>query len=214
MSAHIPLSPVDPTGAVLGDEVYAILGDAISDGRLTPGQRLRDVELAEALGVSRTPVREALQRLERIGLVEVSANRYTRVSVPDAKLLADTHEYIVYAMGCGLRMALERCPDASLDEAVHLADLMIEASADDRTEELMLASGAFYRHIAIASENIVFLTIMREAGPAFQRNMRAWRPPIADPETRTLTYVTLRDAVIARDGALAETVIRAQHDIG
>ena len=75
-----PFGPLEPRGAVLGDEVYALLGEAILDGRLPAGERLRDQELAERLGVSRTPVREALQRLERTGLVEVAPNRYTRVS--------------------------------------------------------------------------------------------------------------------------------------
>src|SRR4051794_31635876 len=98
MSTDDLLTPLESRTAILGDEIYTMLGQAIRDGRLTPGQRLRDIELATALGVSRTPVREALQRLARIGLVEVSANRYTRVSVPDERVLADTYEFIVYAM--------------------------------------------------------------------------------------------------------------------
>ena len=64
-----PLGPLEPRGAVLGDEVYALLGEAILDGRLPAGERLRDQELAERLGVSRTPVREAMAQLEREGFV-------------------------------------------------------------------------------------------------------------------------------------------------
>ena len=101
-----PFAPLEPRGAVLGDEVYALLGEAILDGRLAPGERLRDQELAERSGVSRTPVREALQRLERTGLVEVSPNRYTRVSAPSDKVQADTHEFFVYLMGNAVRIAL------------------------------------------------------------------------------------------------------------
>jgi DNA-binding GntR family transcriptional regulator len=48
----------------LGERVYQTLHDALVSGQLAPGERLRDQELAEWLGVSRTPVREALQRLE------------------------------------------------------------------------------------------------------------------------------------------------------
>jgi len=60
------LSPIKLThGTILSDEVYSCIGAAILDGRLRPGQRLRDVDLAAELGISRTPVREALQRLER-----------------------------------------------------------------------------------------------------------------------------------------------------
>lgn len=62
------------------DEVYNTLLKWIMEGELRPGEKLLDKELAENLGVSRTPVREALRRLEDKNLVEASANRWTRVS--------------------------------------------------------------------------------------------------------------------------------------
>lgn len=62
------------------EEVYNTLLGWIMEGELRPGEKLLDKELAEHLGVSRTPVREALRRLEDKGLVESAANRWTRVS--------------------------------------------------------------------------------------------------------------------------------------
>ena len=62
------------------EEVYKTLLSWIMKGKLRPGEKLLDKELAENMGVSRTPVREALRRLEDKGLVESSANRWTRVS--------------------------------------------------------------------------------------------------------------------------------------
>lgn len=62
---------------------YATLRDWILDGTLAPGAQLRDKELAEQLGVSRTPIREALLRLEDEGLVKTKANRSTLVSSID-----------------------------------------------------------------------------------------------------------------------------------
>lgn len=53
---------------------------AIQDGTLEPGERLNDDQLTAWLGVSRTPVREAIARLESEGLVELAANRYTRIA--------------------------------------------------------------------------------------------------------------------------------------
>lgn len=53
---------------------------AVHDGRLLPGERINDAELAEQFGVSRTPVREALQRLREIGIIEASPSRFTRVA--------------------------------------------------------------------------------------------------------------------------------------
>lgn len=62
------------------EEVYDTLLSWIMKGKLRPGEKLLDKELAENMGVSRTPVREALRRLEDKDLVESSANRWTRVS--------------------------------------------------------------------------------------------------------------------------------------
>src|SRR5262245_29479907 len=71
--------------ASLRAQVYYALRDAIVCGDLAPGARLRDQELAERLGVSRTPVREALQRLEDEGLIETSPRASTRVARPEAR---------------------------------------------------------------------------------------------------------------------------------
>jgi DNA-binding GntR family transcriptional regulator len=62
------------------DDVYVKLLNWIMEGVLRPGEKIVDKDLAEHLGVSRTPVREALRRLEDKGLVESSANRWTRIS--------------------------------------------------------------------------------------------------------------------------------------
>jgi DNA-binding GntR family transcriptional regulator len=62
------------------EEAYMILRDWIVQGILAPGQQLRDKELAEQLGVSRTPIREALLRLEDEGFVETKPSRSTIVS--------------------------------------------------------------------------------------------------------------------------------------
>lgn len=65
------------------EQVHEALKGWIVEGDLKPGERLRDSELAQALGVSRTPVREALQRLEDDGFVETSAGRWTKVAEVD-----------------------------------------------------------------------------------------------------------------------------------
>lgn len=63
----------------LRERVYVLLQQAIVTGELPPGQRVRDVDLAAQFGVSRTPVREALQRLEDEGLVETLPGALTRI---------------------------------------------------------------------------------------------------------------------------------------
>lgn len=68
---------------LLRERVYAVVKQWIVDGTLLPGERVRDVELAERLGVSRMPVREALARLADEGFVQIAANRWTRVAPAD-----------------------------------------------------------------------------------------------------------------------------------
>lgn len=208
-----PFAPLEPRGAVLGDEVYALLGEAILDGRLGAGERLRDQELAERLGVSRTPVREALQRLERAGLVEVSPNRYTRVSVPTERLHTDTHEFFVYLMGSALRIALRRCADDELARALEHADAIVAASRVDDHAEIMTASARFFEHIVDETDNVAFRRVMREAEIAIRRNLAGWHPFVECPVQRTAGYIEFREAVAERNGARAETLLRELHGV-
>jgi DNA-binding GntR family transcriptional regulator len=209
-----PFAPVDPRGTVLGDEVYSRIGEAILDGTLEPGEHLRDHELAKLLGVSRTPVREALQRLERAGLVEVAPNRFTRVSIPNEKLLADTHEFVVMLMGNVMVLALRRCSDESLAQGVDMIEAMIEASDADDDLGLLDASARFFEHMTRAAGNIALLTVLREGEIALRRNLAGWRPFSECAETRAAGYTAFRDAVAARDADAAERTLRAMHGLG
>ena len=208
-----PFAPLEPRGAVLGDEVYALLGEAILDGRLGAGERVRDQELAERLGVSRTPVREALQRLERAGLVEVSPNRYTRVSVPNERVHADTHEFFVYLMGSALRLALQRCSEDALAHMVEHADAIVSASRVDDHPAIIHASARLFEHIVDDTDNMAFMRVMREADIAIRRNLAGWHPFVECPIQRTAGYEQFRDAVAERDGARAEAILRDLHGV-
>ena len=206
-----PFAPLEPRGAVLGDEVYALLGEAIIDGRLGAGERLRDQELAERLGVSRTPVREALQRLERAGLVEVSPNRYTRVSTPSERVHADTHEFFIHLMGSAVRIALRRCSDEALAHTVGHADAIVAASRADDHAAIMVASARFFEHIVDDTDNVAFMRVVREAEIAIRRNLAGWHPYVECAVQRTEGYEQFRDAVARRDGARAESILRQLH---
>src|ERR1051325_6597963 len=72
--------------SLLRENAYRSIRDAIVDGTLAPGERLNDAELAQWLGVSRTPVREAVTRLEEAGLVQTKPGRYTMVSPLDVRV--------------------------------------------------------------------------------------------------------------------------------
>ncbi|MGV9194242.1 GntR family transcriptional regulator [Microbacterium sp. MC2] len=208
------LSPIDVTdGVILGDAVYEQIGAAILDGRLSPGERLRDIDVAAQLGVSRTPVREALQRLERFGLVEVAVGRYTRVSEVDDALRRDTEVFTTYFMGNGLRIALQACSDDELAGLVEAADAVVAAAASRNALQLFEASTQMFVLVTRATHNTVFTTFIREASLAILRNLRGWQPFMSTPLERAEGYTRLRDCIASRDADGAEQALRHLHGV-
>ena len=94
IACPFPPRATPSTAALLRDEVFAGLRDAIVDGTFAPGEQLRDLELAGWLGVSRTPVREALLRLADAGLVTTSPGRSTTVATLDLRAARDARDVV------------------------------------------------------------------------------------------------------------------------
>ena len=136
------------------DVAVDALRDAILDGQLAPGVRLKEIPLAEQLGVSRGPIREALRLLERDGLIELIPNR--GAVVPEVRAL-DVLE--VYALRASLgslalqKLMLEaRIPEAALDTALHAlraavrdADARRAADADLEYQSAIIAASGLPR---------------------------------------------------------------------
>src|SRR5438067_10360445 len=87
------------------DEAYERIRDWIIDGTLRPDEILRDHDIAQSLGVSRTPVREALRRLEDEGFVETALNRWTRVAPLDLLKAIETYSVIAALEASALESA-------------------------------------------------------------------------------------------------------------
>lgn len=90
----VPASQLPVSRALLRDDVYRRVRDAIVDGTFGPGEQLRDQELAAWLGVSRTPVREALLRLQQAGLVAALPGRSTTVASLDTRAARDAQAVV------------------------------------------------------------------------------------------------------------------------
>ncbi|TKV58611.1 GntR family transcriptional regulator [Nakamurella flava] len=129
-------SPVLPQQVSVADFVYSEILGAVHDGRLRPGERLNDIELADQFGVSRTPVREALQRLREIGLVEAAAARYTRVSLVDSRR---TRQAVIVWVALLRTVVDEVVPVGDPDRDRRLAE--IQASAADPGDSPAVGGG-------------------------------------------------------------------------
>ena len=134
---RIPLSD-RLNGVATRDTVYLALRDAIVSAELAPGRRLSENELAELLGVSRTPVREALARLRDERLVAIVPQLGTFVTLISPQAVADA-AFVREALECSaIRLAAARADDAGL------AELQANLAAQQRACEAADA-GAFYR---------------------------------------------------------------------
>ncbi|MFJ4223822.1 GntR family transcriptional regulator [Microbacterium sp. NPDC089695] len=92
---HLPIRPRQ----LIRDQVFATLAEEIVSGRMGPLEEIRDQDLQAEYGVSRTPIREALNRLADLGLIEVRTNRFTRVAPVDLNAQADRAEAAVAMIG-------------------------------------------------------------------------------------------------------------------
>ena len=187
--------------SALVDEAYAALGEAIVDGRLRPGDRLRDVELAAHMGISRTPVREALQRLAAIRLVEIAPHRFTRVTSPSDKEIADMQDYAVHMIAMTLHLALPRCSDEQISEGARLLGGLMDAAHVDSSPAYVDAGYAFLAHFTHASENIVLIETLKQTAFLLRRNLRGWM--CAHVEDCEELFLELGDRIRERDTALA-----------
>ncbi|HEX6150724.1 GntR family transcriptional regulator [Nocardioides sp.] len=100
-----PSAPAVPR-SLLRDEVFARLRELIVDGTLAPGETLRDQELAAWLGVSRTPVREALLRLADVGLVVSRPGSSTVVSPLEVRAVRDARDVVAAMHEVAVREAV------------------------------------------------------------------------------------------------------------
>src|SRR6188768_1991848 len=104
-----------PERTLLRDRAYIRLRDAILDGTLEAGEQLRDAELSSWLGISRTPIREAIARLEDNGLVESAPNRYTRVAPLDRRNAQDAFQVVAALHALAATLGVVRVSSAELD---------------------------------------------------------------------------------------------------
>ncbi len=154
---------------MLRDSVFVRIRDAIIDGTLEPGERLVDGELSSWLGVSRTPIREALARLESAGLVETKPGRYTIVSPIDPHTLADAQEVTAAMNELAVRTAVPLITEADLTgmraanntfaEALRTGDVVAAVDADD----------AFHRIPVDRSGNAAIRTVLDQYTPVLRR---------------------------------------------
>lgn len=163
--------PVDRT--LLRDDVYRRLRDAIVDGTFAPDEQLKDGELAAWLGVSRTPVREALLRLGASGLVIARPGRSTTVSTIDARSVEDARDVVAAMHRLAVRETVGRVSEAEIERMRAANRRFLAAVAANDVGAALDADDELHRVPVEALGNSAVEAVLEQFGPLVRRAERA-----------------------------------------
>lgn len=154
-----------------GDELYERLRNDILDGRLAPGTIISQVRLATDLGVSRTPLREAIRRLQQEGLVEAEVNRRARVVQFEPSTLEQVYTERIMHETLALGVTLLLLEPGDLDEIDRLVVEMREAKAAQAFDAWDVAHRSFHRQLAVRASDPLRgrINLLTEQGVRFRR---------------------------------------------
>jgi len=184
-----------------------LIREAIIDGRLPPGQRLKEEELARELGISRTPVREALLILQAEGLVDAAPNRGAVVRSHDGDDLEDLYQLRALLEGYAARRAAANISETSVAElwaSCQRFEEVIESDVQELVKENLffhnvILDAAQSRRVAELIRKVIELPLVYRSYIWYSVDQRR----ISAHYHRQITK-----ALEARDGERAELVMK------
>ena len=131
-------------GISVREKTYDYLKSNILSGRFVPGERLTEEHLAEELGISRTPVREALHKLEQEGLIEPLESRGFRVPHDSPEEIEDLFDIRTVLEGYTLKIICERITDEQIEKLEEMIDKAEDALRRKRIDEVFQWNTQFH----------------------------------------------------------------------
>ena len=153
----------------LREVIFNSLREAIIIGELRPGERLMEVQLAEKMGVSRTPVREAIRKLELEGLVDMIPRKGAHVAELSVKDIMDVLEVRASLDGLATALAAERITDDELKELKHINGQFTQYIEKENLNGSIKKDAEFHDIIYRASRNDKLITILNNLREQVQR---------------------------------------------
>lgn len=192
----------------LHDRVIAELRQAILSGQLKPGERLVEGRLADELGVSRNPVREAIRALASEGLVEVTARRGAAVATMTEHEARETIEVRALLEGQNARLAARRQDKQIIRRIQTVLNKGTAAVAAKRFDQLFDLNQQFHRELAAAGQNTVLGELLQKLR---ERTAMLFSP--ADPGRQARSWeehAAILRAIVEGDERAAAT-LAAEH---
>ena len=199
----IPRSP-DTTASpreLVRERVYGQLKEAILTGVLLPGERLDEAELRGWLGVSGTPIRQALHTLSLEGLVETAPQSHSAVIAPRPEEARDTLQTIGVLVTGATILAL---PHLTVEDRSRLAALASDVTVKHRSGDvpaITKAAGVYFGSMVQACRNPVFIEVVAQTGPSLSYHVTVTHRALdADQESLARDYAELSTALLDGDG--------------
>ena len=199
----------------LRDVVFETLRDAIIKQVLKPGERLMEIQLADEMGVSRTPVREAIRKLELEGLVVMVPRKGAYVAGVSMKDIHEVYEVRAALEMLAVSLAAERITDEELDalERQVLRESEAEANADEHSlDNIIYIDSSFHDIIYQAAHNqrlVQFVNILQEQLQRFRA--ASWSRP-GRSKTALEEHKQIVEALAERNGELAAKLAKEHID--
>ena len=202
------LPGIEPvTRLTVTEQVYRRMRDGLMSGRFAPGQKLAIRQLAEALGSSPMPVREALHRLQAEGAIEISTTGRIRIASLDPAQLRDVRDTRMALEGLLAERAAVRATEADLAEIDALFDAMQAAVEGGDPYGYLESNFAFHRRIYQTAGAAITLRIVESLwllmGPCFF----LLTPERAHLDRSMAAHRNIREAMANRDGPAARAAV-------
>jgi len=193
---------------ILVDELFQRLAFRIADGTYPPGMRLRDHALAAEYAISRTPIREAMQRLRGIGMIEIYPSRHTVVAEVTAETVTATREFAALSAGCIVRLAVPKLGDTERERAAALAREVAAEIAEDG--DWLSAQADMLRYLCGRAQNPLFRLLLGDAWYLVVRDLS--REPLSSEQRMHRESTASALAQLIRDGDV-DGAERAARDV-
>ena len=192
----------------LNQKAYAEIRRRILDGELIAESPLSEYQLAEELQLSRTPVREAVKRLEREGLVQAIPNRGTFVSKLTSKDISEIYQVREQLEGFAAHIAAETMSDEAIEKLEKEISVLKTLASESRLVEVVDSDIRLHQQIIASTQNSRLIAMLGTLDDQMHR-VRALFPQSPQWLKATLVeHAKIVEAIKARDGLGAEKAMR------
>ena len=192
----------------LRDVVFKTLRKGILTGELKPGERLMEIHLANRLGVSRTPIREAIRKLELEGLVTMVPRRGAEVANITEKNLKDALEVRQALESLAIELACERITEENKEELRQKRDQVETAVRTGDTGAIASADVAFHDAIVEFSGNMRLIQLVGNLGEQMYRYRFEYIKDVSKHSQIMSEHRIMFDSIMENDRAKAARIVK------